>query len=118
GHVVQHVVGVGSALQHLVHQGHDLGAGDEAVGSEGAVRIAGNPALVGRTVDVIPGPVVGDVGELIRTGVLGVGELSRHHGELGAGDVGSGVEHAAGTAQHQVAVGHGGNGVVGPAVGR
>src|SRR5699024_7030633 len=71
-HVIQHVVRVGSPVQHLVHQRHNLSAGDVVVGTEGAVGITGNPPLRGGAVDVLPGSVAGDVAEQVGAGVLSV----------------------------------------------
>ena len=119
------VLGFGLAVQHTVDDGHGLGAGDVAVGMEGAVGIAGDPAVVVGDADLVFGPVVRNVTEL-RSGLVAVViKAGGDGGELSAGDGGVRAERAVGITRDDAhgaegrdrGVVPGGSGHIGVAVG-
>lgn len=87
GLVVDHVVTVGRAAQHVVDDGGHLGAGNPVVGTEVPVGVAADPAVAGRLGHVGVEPVAaGHVAEVAH-GVLGlIGEGQGDDAELGPGD--------------------------------
>src|SRR5699024_234042 len=68
----------------------------------------------GGAVDVLVGPVAGNVGEDTLALIGAAEEADRDGGELSAGDGGVGIEEAAGLAGDDAGVGQGGGGVVEP----
>ena len=62
--VAVHIIFVCAAAQHPVDNGCHLGAGDGIAGAEGAVGVAGNPAVLGGTGHSAVEPVsLADIGE-------------------------------------------------------
>ena len=115
-HVGEHVVLVGSPVQHTVDNGHDLRTGDIGVRVEG-VAVSVDPSGFGGQTDLLGGPVVRRVGEvaLAVVHIAAVQEPRRDHRELRPGDVGVGIEDAAVAAALQgPGLGAGGDGVVVP----
>ena len=95
-HVRQQVARVGGTVQHPVDQGHRLGTGDVRVGAEGPVGITVDPPRGRRAVDILRGPVAGDVREPVAAGVISAEEAGGDGGELRAGDVVVGPEASIG----------------------
>ena len=115
-HIGEHVVLVGSPVQHTVDNGHDLRTGDIGVRVEG-VAVSVDPSGLGGQTDLLGGPVVRRVGEvaLAVVHIAAVQEPRRDHRELRTGDVGVGIEDAAVAAALQSpGSGAGGDGVVVP----
>ena len=99
GLMVDHVVTVGRAAQHVVDDGGHLGAGNPVVGTKVPVGVAADPAVAGRLGHVGVEPVAaGHVAEVAH-GVLGlIGEGQGDDAELGPGDGVVGPEGAVGIA--------------------
>ena len=86
-HAVHQVVGGGITAQRTVYDSHSLGTGDGSVGIKGAVGLTVDQAQGSSQVDVLVGPVTGNVGEEILTLIIAAEEADRNGGKLGAGDV-------------------------------
>ena len=115
-HIGEHVVLVGSPVQHTVDNGHNLRTGDIGIRVEG-VAVSVDPSGFGGQTDLLGGPVVRRVGEvaLAVVHIAAVQEPRRDHRELRTGDVGVGIEDAAVAAALQSpGPGAGGDGVVVP----
>lgn len=86
--IVLDVVGIGRALEHAVGDAYDFGAGDDGVGTEGSVAVAGNPAGATQFFDGALGPVAVQVGKALaafrRDEFRGdVGKFRTGHGGVG-----------------------------------
>lgn len=114
-HVVKQILfRLGRTVQDAVDERHGLGAGDVAVGTEGVVGIALDPAVVVGLGDLADGSVTGDVCKAGLAVAGGLIEAGGDGGKLGAGDGLVRAEGSVGIALDDAKRGHGGDGVIEP----
>ena len=84
---------VGLTVQHAVDDGGHLSAGDQPVGTEGAVAVTLDPPVLDGVDHVAVEPIVGvHIGEDVDAAGGHLGKAHGHGGELSAGDLPVGLE--------------------------